>query len=97
MRRFQLRSFLILNHLTDRLFPPASPCACDTSSDPDEPCGACHSTNDTEFEPGYLDGKGPRRLRWLLQALAQSPPPPGVTVRILPILRCHLSDVLPAA
>lgn len=57
MRRFWLRPLSLLQPLADRPFPPASPCACDASSDPHEPCGACHAT-EREF-PGAETRRGP--------------------------------------
>ncbi len=68
-RFFRLRPLSLLQQLADRLFPQLPPCACDASSDPDEPCGACHAL-DEAFEASR--------------------------VRTGPLLRCRLSDVLPA-
>lgn len=49
MRRFWLRPLSALQPLATRLFPPAPPCTCDFSGDPDELCGACHAL-DEAFE-----------------------------------------------
>ncbi len=46
MRRFWLRPLSLLQQLAARLLHPASPCPCDASRDPDEPCGACHALDE---------------------------------------------------
>lgn len=49
MPRFWLHPLSALQPLVTHLFPQDAPCTCDSSDDPDAPCGACHAL-DEAFE-----------------------------------------------